>query len=300
MGPDELEGVIAAIVTPFDQAKNLDLAGLHQLTSFLMDQGVHAIMTTGGTGEFPSLSRDERKQVTATVVSAAAGRVPVIAGTAACSTAETVALTQDAQQAGAAAAIIVAPYYFRLPDAALLAHYRTIARTASLPIVVYNNPLYTGNNLSPRLIAALAEEPGIIGLKQSNADMGQLVEIIRLVGDRISVCTGIDSQFYPALCVGARGIFSTAACVVPREMVAICNGVQQGAYEEARSLHLKLQELNGLFEYDPGYVAPCKEALRLLGLPGGPVRAPLPELLPDERRRVREALLSLGKRMAGS
>ncbi len=85
MGPDELEGVIAAIVTPFDQAQNLDLAGLHQLTNFLIDQGVHAIMTTGGTGEFPSLSRDERKQVTATVVSAAAGRVPVIAGTAACS-----------------------------------------------------------------------------------------------------------------------------------------------------------------------------------------------------------------------
>jgi 4-hydroxy-tetrahydrodipicolinate synthase len=256
-------------------------------------------MTTGGTGEFPSLTREERRLVTETVVKAAGGRVPVIAGTAACSTVETIQLTQDAAQVGAAAAIITAPYYFQLPDAALLEHYQTIARSVDLSIVVYNNPLYTGNNLSPRLIAGMAGEPGIIGLKQSNADLGQLVEVIRLVGDEISVCTGIDSQFYPALCIGAKGIFSTAAVVVPREMVEVYDSVNAGAYDDARALHLGLQALNGLLEYDPGYVAPCKEALRLLGLPGGPVRKPLPDLTPDERTRVRQALQLLGKSICG-
>jgi len=295
MRPDELRGVIPAIATPFDEDQNLDLDGLSVLTDFVISEGVHAIMTTGGTGEFPSLTRDERRLVTEAVVEQAAGRIPIIAGTAACGTRETIQLTQDAKDVGAAAAIITAPYYFQLPQAALLEHYQTIARSVDLPVVLYNNPLYTGNNLSPALIAELAEEPGIIGLKQSNADMGQLVEVIRLVGDKISVCTGIDSQFYPALCMGAKGIFSTAAVVVPREMVSIYDGVNAGAYDEARSLHLKLQELNGLFEYDPGYVAPCKEALRLLGLPGGPVRKPLPELTSDERRRVLEALQGLGK-----
>jgi len=295
MRPDELKGVIPAIATPFDEDQNLDLDGLRVLTDFVISEGVHAIMTTGGTGEFPSLTRDERRLVTEAVVEQAAGRIPIIAGTAACGTRETIQLTQDAKDVGAAAAIITAPYYFQLPQAALLEHYQIIARSVDLPVVLYNNPLYTGNDLSPALIAELAEEPGIIGLKQSNADMGQLVEVIRLVGDKISVCTGIDSQFYPALCMGAKGIFSTAAVVVPREMVSIYDGVNEGAYDDARALHLKLQELNGLFEYDPGYVAPCKEALRLLGLPGGPVRKPLPDLTPDERNRVRDALVGLGK-----
>ena len=299
MGPIDLKGVIPAIVTPFDEAQNLDLGGLRTLTSSLIDAGVHGIMTTGGTGEFPSLTREERRLVTETVVKAAGGRVPVIAGTAACSTVETIQLTQDAAQVGAAAAIITAPYYFQLPDAALLEHYQTIARSVDLSIVVYNNPLYTGNNLSARLIAGMAEEPGIIGLKQSNADLGQLVEVIRLAGEEISVCTGIDSQFYPALCIGAKGIFSTAAVVVPREMVEVYDSVNAGAYDDARALHLGLQALNGLLEYDPGYVAPCKEALRLLGLPGGPVRKPLPDLTPDERTRVRQALQLLGKSICG-
>jgi len=293
MRPGDLHGVIAAIVTPFDRAYDLDLVGLQALCSFVIEQGVHGIMTTGGTGEFPSLVRDEKRLVTETVVKTAAGRVPVIAGTAACSTAEAIQLTQDAKQVGASAAIITAPYYFRLPDSALLQHYRDIANAVDFPIVIYNNPLYTGNNLSPQLIATLAEQPGIIGVKQSNVDMGQLVELIRLAGHKISICTGIDSQFYPALSVGAQGIFSTAACIVPRQMVGLYNAFKDGDYAKGRSIHDQLQVLNRLLEYDPGYVAPCKQALSLMGLPAGPVRPPLPELTSDERRWVSDAMKAL-------
>lgn len=292
--PTTLRGVIPAIVTPFTDQDHIDEESLGQITDYVIQGGVHAIMPTGGTGEFVHLSRDERALVTRTVVQAAGGRVSVIAGTAACSTRETLHLTEDAAKAGAEAAIVVSPYYFGLPERALFGHFRSIASADILPIVLYNNPLYTGNDLPPSLIAELASLPGVIGLKQSDADMGKLVEVKRLVGDSIAVCTGIDSQFYPALCVGAVGIFSTAATVIPRQMVAIWDAFQKGDHAEASALHMKVQVLNRFLEYDPGYVAPCKEALRLLGLPGGPVRPPLPELSREDKAGIKEALGTLG------
>jgi 4-hydroxy-tetrahydrodipicolinate synthase len=291
----DLHGVIPAIVTPFtEDGERLDEAALRAITRYVLDGGVHAIMTTGGTGEFPHLTAEERTAVTRIVVDEVAGRVPVIAGTAACSTREVLLLSEAAARVGAAAVIVTAPYYFRLPLSALYQHYVTIARRSPLPVVVYNNPLYTGNDLPPSLIIDLAQVEGIIGLKQSNPDLGLLVEIVRQVGDRFSVLTGIDSQFYPSLCVGARGIFSTAACVVPRQMVELYALTRAERHAEARTLHLRLQALNRFLEYDPGYVAPCKEALAMIGLPAGPVRAPLPSLTPAEREALRQALAELG------
>lgn len=293
-GQLRVKGVIAAIVTPFSNEDQIDEPGLEKLTDYLVRGRVHGIMTTGGTGEFPHLLREERKKVSEVVTGAAAGKIPVFAGTAACSTRETILLSQDAQEAGANAVIITAPYYFGLADKSLYEHFKTIAREIDLPIVLYNNPLYTGNNLSPELIYRLGEIPKIIGLKQSNSDLGQLVEAIRQAGEKLSILTGIDSQFYASLCVGGKGIFSTAACIVPREMVALYHAVQKGSHHEALALHMKLQKLNRFLEYDPGYVAPCKEALSMIGLPGGRVRMPLPELTPQEKDQIQQALADLG------
>ena len=293
MRSDDLKGVIPAIVTPFHDDRELDRDGLMRLTRFLLDNGAHGIMTTGGNGEFPHLSREEKRIVTETVVKETKGKVPVIAGTAACSTRETLLLSMDAKEVGADAVIVTPPYFYRLPDDSLFEHYRQITEDLGLPLVPYNNPLYTGHNLNPDLIDRIAGLKGVIGLKQSNADLGQLVESIRKSGEKISICTGIDSQFYPSLCAGAKGIFSTAACVIPEPMVRIYELFQAGKSEEAFAMHTRIQELNTLFEYDPGYVAPCKEALGLLGLPGGPVRDPLPKLNSEEQRAVRAALENL-------
>ena len=289
----DVRGVIPAIVTPFTSDDRVDTEALTAISRFLLGQGVHAIMTTGGTGEFCSLSREERRLVHQTVAQEVRGRIPVIAGTAACSTREALLLTQDAADAGADAAILTPPYYFRLTEQSLFEYYRDLSAGSTLPIVVYNNPLYTGNNLTPGLIARLADLDGIVGLKQSNSDLGQLVEIVRLVGDRISVCTGIDSQFLGCLSVGARGIFSTAACVIPAEMLEIYRAFEAGNHTEARRVHQRVQILNRFLEYDPGYVGPCKYALGLLGHPAGPVRRPLPELNDDEKQSIREALAQL-------
>ncbi len=292
--PGNLRGVNVAIVTPFQANHDIDLEGVKQLTRFLIDAGVHGIMTTGGNGEFPHMLREEKQAVTAAIVEEAAGAIPIIAGTAASGTREAVLLGQDAKAVGADGTIVTAPYYFQVSEDALFAHYETIATQVDLPLVLYNNPLYTGNEITPALIDRLAAVPNVIGLKQSNADFGILMENIRMNGDKIAVLTGIDSQFYAALAAGATGIFSTAACVIPREMVAIYDLVKAGSFEEARVLQLKLQALNRYLEYDPGYVGPCKAALRMLGLPAGPVRGPLPEVTPAEEAGVRGGLEALG------
>lgn len=290
----ELRGVVVAIVTPFTEDGKLDEVSLKRITNYLLGRGVHGIMTTGGNGEGPHLLREEKKAVTQIVVETVRGQIPVIAGTAACSTMETILLTKDAAEVGADAAIVTPPFYFTLSDNCLYEHYERLAASVSIPVIVYNNPLYTGNNLRPELIAKLADIDGTIGLKQSNADLGQLVEVIRLVGDKISILTGIDSQFYPSLCAGSKGIFSTAACVVPQQMVDLFNAFTKGNHKAASAIHMKLQSLNRFFEYDPGYVAPCKEALIMLGLPAGPVRKPLPHLTEQHRTQIRQALSDLG------
>jgi 4-hydroxy-tetrahydrodipicolinate synthase len=294
--PERLHGVIPAIPTPFTaDGRAVDEDALRRVVRHCLEGGVHGMMTTGGTGEFPHLSREERRLVAEIVASEVAGAVPVYAGTAACSTWEAVALIEDAAAAGADAAILTPPFYFPIPRENLYGHFAEVAAAGVLPIVVYNNPLYTGMDLEPTLIAELMRLDGVIGLKQSNADLGALVEAMRLsAGSGRSLCTGIDSQFYAALCVGARGIWSTAASIVPSQMVRLYELTTAGDHDAARAQHDLLQPLNRFLEYDPGYVSPTKEALTMLGIPVGPVRRPLPDFPEAERPALAEALVALG------
>lgn len=290
----DLRGVIPALVTPFKQNGQLSEDSLRKITNYVLENGVHAIMTTGGNGEFPHLLREERERVTRTVVEVAKGQVPVIACTAACSTMEAILLTKDAEEAGADAAILTPPYYFPLNEEILHEYFREVAANINLPLIIYNNPSYTGNNLSPALIAKLAALDGIIGLKQSNSDLGQLVEVIRLTTNKFPALTGIDSQFYPSLCTGSTGIFSTAACIVPGQMVELFNAFTKDDHKTALAIHNKLQNLNRFLDYDPGYVQPCKEAMEMLGLPAGPARKPLLPLNEQQKTQIRQTLVDLG------
>ena len=290
----DLKGVIPALVTPFTKKDEVDLKGVEAITRYLLDGGVHALMPVGGTGEFPSLLREEKRDVIAAVARVAKGRVPIVAGTAASSTREVILLSNEAAAAGADAVIVTAPCYFKLPEESLVQHYTTVARNIDCPLVVSNNPLYTGNPMGPQLLAALVRAKNIIGVKNSTTDLGQLIEMIRLSPKGRSLCTGIDSQFYAALCVGASGLYSTAAGVVPAQMVKLYELTMQGKHAEALALSMRLQALNKYLEYDPGYVAPAKEALNLMGLPGGCLRAPLPQLTAEEKRGVKAALKTIG------
>jgi len=255
-------------------------------------------MTTGGTGEFPHLDRDERRELTRAVVQETAGKVPVIAGTAACSTREALLLCEDAASVGADAVISVPPYYFPLPDAAIASFFKVLADGSSLPVFAYNNPLYTGNAMSPALIADVLSHDNVVGLKQSSSDLGQLVEVIHEVrvvrGLSRALFTGVDSQFAAAVAIGADGIYSTASGIIPAAIVRLYSLAAAPDPKAAAELQLELQPLNRFLEYDPGYVAPAKEALRMLGIEVGDPRAPLPRLTPDERSRLTAALSQLG------
>ena len=296
MGRTEPRGVIPAIPTPFTvDGRSVDEDALRRVVRHVVDGGVHGIMTTGGTGEFPHLSRDERRRVAEVVADETDGAVPIFAGTAACSTLEALAFIEDAAGAGADAAILVPPFYFPLPDEMLHRFFEDVAAAGVLPVVVYNNPLYTGNAMGPSLIASLMEVDNVVGLKQSADDLGQLVEALRLAdGSGRSLCTGIDSQFYAALCVGAKGIFSTAAAIVPAQIVSLWDRFQAGDHAGALAQHQLLQPLNRFLEYDPGYVSPTKEALEMMGVSCGPVRRPLPDFPESERPALRDALVALG------
>lgn len=290
----DIKGIIAAIATPFSKNEEVNYSGLRKITEYLIDGGVDGIMTTGGTGEFPHLTREEKALVIKTIVQVCNGRVPVIAGAAACSTRECLQLMKDAKDCGADAVIMVPPYYFVLNEEAIYIHFKTLAQANILPVVIYNNPLYTGNPMSPALIVKLLGIMNIIGLKQSSVNLGELVEIIRLAGKDVSICTGIDSQFYAALSIGAMGIYSTAGGIFPRQMKEVYNLYLQGRLEEARTLHIKLQVVNRFLEYDPGYVSPAKEALNMLGLPAGVVRRPTPNLTGQQKEDLRKALKEIG------
>ncbi len=293
-----LRGVVPAIVTPFDREARVDVGVLEHLTEHLVSSGVHAIMATGGTGEFPNLRPEERRVVLEAVTRATGGRVPVIAGTAACSLDQTFELASDAAEAGCDAIITVPPFYFPLPEAALEEFFLGLADTTPLPLFVYNNPLYTGNPLSPDLIARLLRHPRVAGLKQSASDLGQLVDVlyrVRVVERTTkAILTGIDSQIAAACAVGADGVFSTAAGIVPRQVVELWESIDSGKVEDARARQLELQPLNRFLEYDPGYVAPAKEALQMMGFEVGEGRAPLPGLADEERVSLRRALEELG------
>lgn len=291
---EKLQGVVAAIVTPFTADDEVDTDGLERLVSYMVKNGVHGIMTTGGNGEFPHLLPHERKKVLEVVVNSVKGKIPVIACTTGCSTKETLLYTKHAEDAGADAVILLPPYYYKLPHEQVFQFYKTVAEKTKLPLIVYNNPTYTGNPIPPKLMVRILSIHGIIGLKQSEYDISQTIEVIRQLGDTVSIMTGIDSQFFPILCVGGRGIFSTAACVVPRHMVEMYDAFRNGNVDKAFRIFMKLQILNRFFEYDPGYVAPCKEALRMLGLPSGHVRSPLPMLSKQEKEQLKEALIQLG------
>jgi 4-hydroxy-tetrahydrodipicolinate synthase len=178
-----------------------------------------------------------------------------------------------------------------------LDYFTRLAEGSPIPLFLYNNPLYTGNPLKPELVVELLELPMVVGLKQSEADLGQLVEIINQArgvrGLRKGLFTGIDSQLTGALASGADGIFSTAAGIVPKQVVELFDTAERGDYADARRRQMQLQPLNRFLEYDPGYVGPAKEALAMIGFEVGEPRPPLPTLDDGQRADLREALLAL-------
>jgi 4-hydroxy-tetrahydrodipicolinate synthase len=251
-----------------------------------IDAGIHGVVPCGSTGEFSTLTRTEREQ--------AAGRVPVVPHTGACSTREAIGLSQHAERTGAAAIMVVAPYYEPFSTVETKRYYADIAGSVSIPVMAYNLPAATGVNLTPAILGELISDvPNLKYVKDTSGDFSAAAQLIHEYGDAVSVFVGWDTLFLAALLEGAAGSVIGAANVVPGQLVAVYDAVQQGDLARARYLWKALFPLMASF-VSGGYTAAIKGAMDLIGFSGGPQRSPGEEVDSDRREILRQSLNSLG------
>jgi 4-hydroxy-tetrahydrodipicolinate synthase len=285
------EGVLPAVVTPFlsDQQQSLDLEGLRSNIAALLAAGVHGIVPTGSTGESATLSFEEHEKVVEVVVEAAAGRVPILAGTGSNNTAEALRFTRAAKEIGADGALLISPYYNKPNRAGLVTHFTKLA-DLDIPTVLYNVPGRTGQNLAPDLVIELAAHPNIVGIKEASGNVAQVSQIIEgTLDEEFTVISGDDNLTLPILALGGGGVISVAANVEPVRMVRLYEAYTAGDWTTALELHYELSPLfRALFiETNP---IPVKTAVGLRGMAAGPVRLPLAELEPRNVEILAEVL----------
>ena len=264
---------------------------LRECVRFWLQSDVSGLVPCGSNGEAPYLSRQERKKVIETVLDEANGKVPVVAGTGSMSTQETIAFTKDAADLGVDAALIVTPFYFRLTNREIHEHYRTVCQAVDLPIVVYNVPKFTGFSLEPASFQKLSSEnESIMGLKESSGSFGMISEIIRLLGNRLSVLAGTADVALPTLLAGGRGAVLAVANVFPTLCSHLYRAYKKGQYREASRVQNRISFANEVLVKRFNQLSAIKEGMRLEGLPGGYPRKPALPLDKKERKTLEDLL----------
>ena len=285
-------GSMPAIITPFRDGQ-IDIEALERLVDFQITNGVSALVPCGSTGESATLTHQEHAEVVRRVVKAAGGRVPVIAGTGSNSTAEAISLTRAAKEAGAAAALLISPYYNKPTQEGIYLHYKAIAEAARFPLIVYNIPGRTASKIEATTIARLAELEHIIGLKEATGSLDEVQEVIRLCGDEIEIYCGDDSLTLPVMAVGGRGVISVTANFMPRQTADMTAACLRGDWATARRLHYAmLPVIRALFtEVNPIGV---KAALAMMGYCRDELRLPLLPMSEAPRAKLQAALQQAG------
>ncbi len=283
-------GTYTVMITPYDEAGNVDLDALAAFTDWQVREGIHGLIPLGSTGEFLSLSPDERTAITETVIRTVAGRVPVLVGTGAEDTREVVRLSREAEALGADGVMIIPPFYSTPTDDELYLHYKTVAGAIGIPIMVYNNPATANVDLKPELVARLAAIDGCDYIKESTLEVTRVRDIIRLCGERMTVFGGILG--FESFVEGAEGWVAVASNVAPEPLARLFSLVaDEGNIPEARALYLQwlpvIEAVGG-----QRYVAGTKSLLTHMGFAAGaprPPRLPLPAAVDAEMRRLVEA-----------
>jgi 4-hydroxy-tetrahydrodipicolinate synthase len=286
------QGSIPALITPFKAGK-LDEAAFQALAEWQVREGSHGLVPCGTTGESAMLSFEEHVRVVTLCVEAAAGRVPVIAGAGANSTAHAVALAQACKRAGADAALVVAPYYVRPSQEGIIAHYKAISDAVEIPILVYNIPSRTGVDIGVETMARLAGLANVVGVKDATGDMTRVARHRGLCGEQFALLSGDDPTALGFNAHGGNGCISVTANVAPKlcaQVQAACLG---GDYASARAIDAKLVALHAALFVEPS-PAPAKYACSLLGKSTEEVRLPLLACSEAARQKVRTAMAQAG------
>ncbi len=286
-----LKGSIVAIVTPFKKGK-VDEKALGDLIEWHIAQGTNGIVPCGTTGEASTLDYKEHYRVIEITVKTVNKRVPVIAGTGANATDETIMITKQAKKYGADAALLVSPYYNKPTQEGLYRHYKSVAEAVDIPVVLYNVPGRTAVNILPSTVARLAEIENIVAIKEATGDMKQVSEVIRLCGNRITVISGDDFTTLTLLALGGKGVISVSANVAPRDVSMMCSLWMKGQHDRARALHYKLEPLNAAMFIETNPI-PVKTALAMMGKIQEEFRLPLCEMSPANKEKLKKVLLDL-------
>jgi 4-hydroxy-tetrahydrodipicolinate synthase len=281
--------VITAMATPFREDGAVDYDRAAELARRLVDSGSTGIVVAGTTGESPTLSDEEKLQLLRVVKEAVGGRAAVLAGTGTYDTAHSVHLSREAQRLGADGLLVVVPYYNRPTQEGLYRHFKTVAESTDLPVLMYNIPTRTGTNMLPETVARLSEVRNVAGIKEASGSLDQVSEIRRRTPEHFLIYSGDDSLTLPYLSVGAVGIVSVASHLVGREIAEMIAHFQAGRVEEARRIHLRLFPLFRALFVAPNPV-PLKAALEMAGFPVGKPRLPLVEATPKEREQIAAAM----------
>ena len=285
----KLEGAFAVCITPFtEDGSEIDYKVLEAYTNWQIDQGSHGLMFLGSTGEFLSLSGEERTRLTETAVKTAAGRVPIVMGTGHEDTREVVRLSKEAEVLGADGLLIIPPFYSTPTDDELFVHYKTVAEAVSIPIMVYNNPATSNVDLLPPLMARLAEIENLDYMKESTMDVTRIRDINLLCGDKMTVFGGI--MGFESFVEGAKGWVSVASNVMPKETADIYDLVKNGEIKKAWDLYIHILPVIK-FVFGIWFVGGTKALLNEMGLPVGPPRPPrlpAPSELQEQARQLVE------------
>ena len=289
-----ISGSIVALLTPMHQGSlEVDWSALRKLVDWHTEQGTNGIVAVGTTGESATLSVAEHAEVIRVVVEQAAGRIPVIAGTGANSTAEAIELTQAAAEAGADACLLVTPYYNKPTQEGLYLHYKAIAEAVDIDQILYNVPGRTACDMLPETVLRLSEIDNIVGIKEATGDLDRARQIIQQCSKDFAVYSGDDATARELILLGGRGDISVTANVAPKLMSEMCSAALAGDAELALALDSKLAALHqSLFvEANP---IPVKWAVSQLGLMSNTLRLPMTPLSESHREEVRGAMASAG------
>ena len=276
-------GMATAIVTPMKADGAVDYEAMGRFIDFQIENGINALVVMGTTGENATLEPEEQKEVIAFTVKKTAGRVPVIAGTGTNNTAHVLENTKNACEVGVDGILVVTPYYNKATQAGLIKHFTMIADASEVPVILYNVPGRTGCALTPKTVAALAEHPNIVGLKEATGNMAQMVEIMHLCGDKIDVYSGEDALTVPMMAMGAAGTISVLSNVAPKASVAMTDACLAGDYKTAAKMQADfLPLINALFsEVNP---IPAKAGVSAMGFGEENLRLPLTPM--EEKTRA--------------
>ena len=284
------EGSIVAIVTPFEDGK-IDERRLSELIEFHISEGTSAILPCGCTGEAATLTHKEQEYMIKLVIGIVNKRVPVIAGTGSNSTEEALALTKSAKEAGADGALLITPYYNKPTPRGQYLHYEKIAKAVDIPVILYNVPSRTGISILPRTIAELSKIDNIVGIKEASGSLDQVSAIINLCD--ITVLSGDDALTLPMMVLGAKGVISVAANIVPKRMAMMVKNFMAGNLEESRKIHFNLFPLFKALFYETNPI-PVKTALGMMGRITPELRLPLCDIENENRERLRKVLTDTG------